>query len=67
MARREKAIPRLGLSDLGLNGLVIISLVDRGAFYLTNQRALAADGLIETPPSRLNPETSPRQVIFFQR
>jgi protein MpaA len=33
----------------GLNGLVIISLLVAGIFYLTNQHALAADGLVETP------------------
>jgi murein peptide amidase A len=50
MARRKKRSHTWIYLVWGLNGLVIVSLLIAGAFYLTNQHALAADGRIETPP-----------------
>ena len=47
----------------GLNGIVIISLLIVGALYLTNQRALAADGIIETP--RLGSTQKPPPTRYF--
>ena len=51
MARRKKRSHTWVYVIWGLNGIVIISLLSAGAFYLTNQRALAADGRDRnTPP-----------------
>jgi len=47
----------------GFNGIVIISLLIVGALYLTNQRALAADGIIETP--RLGSTQKPPPTRYF--
>jgi murein peptide amidase A len=49
MARPKKGSHTWIYLIWGLNGIVIISLLTLGALYLTNQRALAADGIIETP------------------
>lgn len=49
MARPQKGSHTWIYLIWGLNGIVIISLLIVGALYLTNQRALAADGIIETP------------------
>jgi murein peptide amidase A len=47
----------------GLNGIVIISLLIVGALYLTNQSALAADGIIET--ARPGPTQKPPPTRYF--
>ena len=49
MARPKKGSHTWIYLIWGLNGIVIISLLAAGALYLTNRRALAADGIIETP------------------
>jgi len=49
MARSKKGSHTWIYLIWGLNAIVIISLLIVGALYLTNQRALAADGIIETP------------------
>ena len=49
MARPKKGSHTWIYLIWGLNGIVIISLLTAGALYLTNRRALAADGIIETP------------------
>jgi protein MpaA len=49
MARSKKGSHTWIYLIWGLNGIVIISLLIVGILYLTNQRALAADGMIETP------------------
>ncbi len=49
MARRKKRSHTWIYLIWGLNGAVIIGLLIAATFYQTNQRALAADVLIETP------------------
>ena len=49
MPRRKKESHTWIYLIWGLNGVVILGLLTAGAFYLTNQRALAADDLVETP------------------
>ena len=63
MARRRQTHTWIYLI-WGLNGLVIISLLIAAVFYLTNQRALAADGLIETPGSGSTQKPPPTRYFL---
>ena len=49
MPRRKKESHTWIYLIWGINGVVILGLLLAGAFYLNNQKALAADGLEETP------------------
>src|SRR5688572_19404879 len=48
----------------GVNIVVILGLLIAGAFYLTNQRALAANGAMETPHPGLT-RTAPPTRFFL--
>ena len=61
MARRKKGSHRWVYLLWGMNAVVIVGLLSAFGFYVTNQRASAANGLIETPllnPTRELPPTS---------
>jgi len=61
MARRKRQSHTWVYLIWGINGAVIICLMVAAAFYLTNLRASAAEGLVETPllnPTQKLPPTS---------
>jgi len=63
MARRKKGSHNWIYLIWGLNGVVIISLLTAGSSYLTNQRALAANEMIET--SRPGSTQKPPPTRYF--